>query len=120
MTIIEALHKMEFMRDGYQKLLDENISEGILVGIEDVTGTWNTDTPLTEVYTAHEACEMAISALYKQEPMRPRKNTICYPHMPDVTVVLCPTCNRRLRTKRTTAKGDIYCPDCGQHIDWSE
>lgn len=65
------------------------------------------------------AIKMAISALYKQEPMTPRKNVTYYPYMQDLTVVLCPTCNRRLRTERTMAKGDQYCPDCGQKIDWS-
>jgi hypothetical protein len=34
----DAIHKMEFMRDAYQKLIDENVDEGRFVGT-DVTGT---------------------------------------------------------------------------------
>lgn len=67
MTKEEALHKLEFMRNAYQKLIDENVDEGRLVGT-DVTGTWKADTPLNEVYREHvEALDMAISAMKKQE-----------------------------------------------------
>ena len=67
MTKEEALHKLEYMRDAYQKLIDENISDGEFVG-DGVTGTWKSDTPLNEVYREHvEALDMAISAMKKQE-----------------------------------------------------
>lgn len=67
MTKEEALHKLEFMRNAYQKLIDENVDEGRFVGT-DVTGTWKADTPLNEVYREHvEALDMAISAMKKQE-----------------------------------------------------
>ena len=71
MTKEEALHKLEFMRNAYQKLIDENVDEGRFVGT-DVTGTWKADTPLNEVYREHvEALDMAISAIKKQEEMEP-------------------------------------------------
>lgn len=71
MTKEEALHKLEYMRDAYQKLIDENISEGEFVG-DGVTGTWKADTPLNEVYREHvEALDMAISAIKKQEEEEP-------------------------------------------------
>ena len=67
MTKEEALHKLEFMRNAYQKLIDENVDEGRFVGT-DVTGTWKAETPLNEVYREHvEALDMAISAIKKQE-----------------------------------------------------
>lgn len=67
MTKEEALHKLEFMRNAYQQLIDENVDEGRFVGT-DVTGTWKADTPLNEVYREHvEALDMAISAMKKQE-----------------------------------------------------
>ena len=67
MTKEEALHKLEFMRNAYQKLIDENVDEGRFVGT-DITGTWKADTPLNEVYREHvEALDMAISAIKKQE-----------------------------------------------------
>ena len=67
MTKEEALHKLEFMRNAYQKLIDENVDEGRFVGT-DVTGTWKADTPLNKVYAEHvEALDMAISALEEKE-----------------------------------------------------
>ena len=70
MTTEEALHKLEFMRNAYQKLIDENVDEGRFVGT-DVTGTWKADAPLNEVYMEHvEALDMAISAMKKQEEDR--------------------------------------------------
>lgn len=32
----------------------------------------------------------------------------------------CPTCNKRQLTAYMLSKGDDYCKDCGQKIDWSE
>ena len=59
----EAIRKIKFMRDAYQKLIDENVDEGIFVGTG-VNGTWKSDTPLNEAYREHvEALDLAISAL---------------------------------------------------------
>ena len=67
MTIGEAIHKMEFMRNGYQKLLDEGCDEGRVVGTN-IEGYWKSDTPLRLVYQKHvEACDLAIIALQKME-----------------------------------------------------
>ena len=67
MTKEEALHKLEFMRNAYQKLIDENVDEGRFVGT-DIAGTWKADTSLNEAYREHvEALDMAISAMKKQE-----------------------------------------------------
>ena len=66
----EAIRKIKFMRDAYQKLIDENVDEGRFVGT-DVTGMWKADTPLNEVYREHvDALDLAISALEKQEQER--------------------------------------------------
>lgn len=71
MTKEEALHKLEFMRNAYQQLIDENVDEGRFVGT-DVTGTWKADTPLNKVYAEHvEALDMAISAIKKYEEEEP-------------------------------------------------
>ena len=64
------------------------------------------------------AIEMGIAALEFQEPKKPYTHVVSYPYKPDETIVQCPICNRRLRTKRTMAKGDKHCPDCGQAILW--
>lgn len=73
-----------------------------------------------ECQRKNEAIDMAIEALEKQEAKKPLQNEIEYPYMPNMIVTQCPSCHRRLRTKRTMAKGDGYCPDCGQKIDWME
>lgn len=71
MTKEEVLHKLEYMRDAYQKLIDENVSEGGFVG-DGITGTWKSDTPLNKVYAEHvEALDMAITAIKKQEEVKP-------------------------------------------------
>lgn len=67
-----------------------------------------------------EAYNMAIHALKKRQARKPHRNEIKYPHAPNMTVVQCPSCRRRLRTKRTMAKGDSYCSDCGQKIEWED
>ena len=64
------------------------------------------------------AVEIAVEAMEKQIPNKPYTNVIHYPYTSDLTTVQCPNCKRRLRTRRTQAKGDRFCPDCGQAIDW--
>ena len=89
MTKEEAIHKLEFMRNAYQQLIDENVDEGRFVGT-DVTGTWKADTPLNEVYREHvEALDMAISALEKQTVDKCCE-TCKYKHL---DVDACPCCD---------------------------
>lgn len=66
------------------------------------------------------AFDMAIAALELQEQKKPYTHIVPYPYKPDETIVQCPNCKRRLRTRRTMAKGDRHCPDCGQAISWEE
>ena len=65
-----------------------------------------------------DAYDMAVNALKAQIPKKPYTNVIHYPYTSDLTTVQCPNCKRRLRTRRTQTKGDRFCPDCGQAIDW--
>ena len=91
MTKEEALHKLEFMRNAYQQLINENVDEGRFVGT-DVTGTWKADTPLNKVYAEHvEALNMAITAIKKQEEEKPvvlSKNGFYYATKNGVEVAL--------------------------------
>ena len=66
------------------------------------------------------AVEIAVEAMEKQMQKKPYTNVIHYPYTSDLTTVQCPNCKRRLRTRRTQAKGDRFCPDCGQAIDWED
>jgi hypothetical protein len=66
MTREEAKYKLDFIKKGYQKLIDEKVDSGKLVG-DGVRGEWKAETPLDEVYKDMiEALNMAIEAL-KQE-----------------------------------------------------
>lgn len=67
MTREEAIRKMEFCKNAYQKLIDEEVDNGTFVGTG-VNGVWKADTPLTKAYSDMvDACDMAIKAL-DQEP----------------------------------------------------
>ena len=67
MTREEAIRKMEFCKNAYQKLIDEEVDNGTFVGAG-VNGVWKADTPLTKAYSDMvDACDMAIKAL-EQEP----------------------------------------------------
>ena len=101
MKIEDAIRIMRFMRNGYQKLIDEDCSEGDVVGT-DVTGTWKSDTPLTEVYQKHiDACDMAIETLKKQIPKKFK--------MVDDTIPTCPVCGEEVWDMD-------WCNSCGQRI----
>lgn len=65
------------------------------------------------------AFEMAIKALEKQTPKKPLD--IC---TPVVTWGLCPVCKGELNKlgnrPNRVFKGNAYCIDCGQALDWSD
>lgn len=76
--------------------------------------------PITdnEAYTDNfqDACKMAIEALKKQIPKKPKEivtddnEYIC---------TLCPICNARVDDDGRGYE-QPYCMECGQAIDWSE
>ena len=73
MTVQDAIHKMTFIRNGYQKLLDEGCDEGRVVGTN-IEGYWKSDTPLHLVYQKHvDACDLAITALEQMAEREERK-----------------------------------------------
>lgn len=66
MTNEEAKHKMDFLKKSYQKLIDEKVDSGKLVG-DGVMGEWKAETPLDEAYKSMiEALDLAINALEQQ------------------------------------------------------
>ena len=66
MEIKDAIHTLTFMRNGYQKLLDEGCDRGRVVG-NGVEGYWKSDTPLRLVYQKHvDAIDMAIEYMEMQ------------------------------------------------------
>lgn len=49
MTIDDCIHKLDFSIGAYQKLIDENVSNGEVVGTG-VRGTWTASTSLNKAY----------------------------------------------------------------------
>ena len=49
MTIDKVIHKLDFSISAYQKLIDEHVSDGEVVGTG-VRGTWKANTPLNKSY----------------------------------------------------------------------
>lgn len=94
---------------------------GLEAAYRDLDSSMLTDDDTIQLVSKRiEAIGVAISALEKQIPKKPYMNVIHYPYTSDLTTVQCPNCKRRLRTRRTQAKGDKFCPDCGQAIDRKE
>lgn len=50
MTMDDCIHKLDFSIGAYQKLIDENVSNGEVVGTG-VRGTWTASTPLNKAYS---------------------------------------------------------------------
>ena len=70
MTREKAIHKMKFSKDAYQKLIDEEVDKGILIGTG-IKGEWEADAPLTEEYVAmRDSCDMAARSLEAWEKVR--------------------------------------------------
>lgn len=58
-----------------------------------------------------EALDMAIEALEKQIPKKPRE-TRC--------ALMCANCGHKITEKGCKKLGRLYCKKCGQAIDWGE
>lgn len=50
MSIDNCIHKLDFSIGAYQKLIDENVANGEVVGTG-VRGTWTASTPLNKAYS---------------------------------------------------------------------
>ena len=59
----------------------------------------------------NEALKLAISALEKQIPKKPRK-TRC--------ALMCSTCGHKITEIGCKKLHRLYCKKCGQAIDWSD
>lgn len=79
------------------------------------------DLPHSELTV--EAFKMAIEALEKQVPKKPKVNHYEEEGEKPYTKICCPNgCHIQLYpvTEKQLAHEHIYCPKCGQKIDWSE
>lgn len=119
MTREEAIRKMEFCKNAYQKLIDEEVDNGTFVGTG-VNGVWKADTPLTKAYSDMvDACDMAINAL-EQEP---KTGKWIEEDIFDGDVAYrCSVCNELFCLMEGTPKDNEYnyCPNCGAKMEVSE
>lgn len=70
MTIEDSIHKLDFSIGAYQKLIDENVSNGEVVGTG-VRGTWTASTPLNKVYSDMiEALQTAKDTMRKYQQLQ--------------------------------------------------
>lgn len=65
MTIEDCLHKLDFSIGAYQRLIDENVDNGKIVGTG-VKGTWAASTTLNKAYSDMiEALQIAKETILK-------------------------------------------------------
>jgi len=70
MTIDECIHKLDFSIGAYQKLIDENVSSGEVVGTG-VRGTWTASTSLNKAYSDMiEALQTAKDTIRKNQKVK--------------------------------------------------
>lgn len=101
MTENEAIEKLKNMR--------------LFMQIEDKSN----DCKFTE--DDYKANEMAIKALEKQIPKKPRKTDLYRGVLKKVYAYVCPTCgNACLEKYMNERQNTMFCWDCGQKLDWSD
>lgn len=65
--------------------------------------------------------EKDMRIILADERLEPKKPYTYYSNPPYKTLLArCTNCKRPLRPGRTYRNPDLYCPRCGQAIDWSE
>lgn len=68
-----------------------------------------------------DAFLIAIEALEKQLPKKPRENGMQDGLIRKIKYYTCPTCGNCLLTEMMSERQNTsYCWDCGQRLDWSE
>lgn len=113
MTTEEAKHKLDFMKKAYQKLIDEKVDSGKLVG-DGVRGEWKAEAPLDEAYKDMiGALDMAIKALEQQPKTGHWITTGHYftGAYECIDYVECSCCH-----EESLEEGD-YCPNCGTRME---
>ena len=68
-----------------------------------------------------EALDVAIHALEKQIPKKPRKTDSYRGIFRRIYAYVCPTCGNACLEKQENERQDtMFCWNCGQKIDWSD
>lgn len=77
--------------------------------------------PTSGYYMLRESLDIAIEALEKQLPKRPRENGMSDGLIKKTKYYTCQTCGNCLLTEMMNERQNTnYCWDCGQRLDWNE
>lgn len=78
MTVEKVINALDFSIEAYQKLIDEKISDGEVVG-SGVIGKWSANTPLNKAYQDMiDAFKAAIEIIYKNQKIEQSKSALLY------------------------------------------
>lgn len=119
MTQERAIHKIDFSIKAYQNLIDQNVSEGEVLG-DGVQGKWQSDkAPIQEYQEMIDALTMAKEALEKE----PRKgHWINKNHLFETCSAECSSCHKRSNGYihdngfSLSCKYYDFCPKCGADL----
>lgn len=76
--------------------------------------------PTSGYLMLQEAIDMAIQALEKQIPKKPRKTDSYRGVLKRIYAYVCPTCgNVCLEKYMNERQNTMFCWNCGQRLDWS-
>lgn len=91
MMIDDCIHKLDFSIGAYQKLIDENVSNGEAVGTG-VRGTWTASTSLNKAYSDMiEALQTAKDTMHKYQKIEQAYSTYLETMNPDTLADLIST-----------------------------
>ena len=77
--------------------------------------------PTSGYVMLQESIDMAINALEKQIPKKPRKTDSYRGVLKRVYAYVCPTCgNACLEKYMNERQNTMFCWNCGQKLDWSD
>ncbi len=89
--------------------------------VREAIETIKSNYPTSGYYMLRESLDIAIEALEKQLPKRPRENGMSDGLIKKTKYYTCQTCGNCLLTEMMNERQNTsYCWDCGQKLDWSE
>lgn len=132
MTRERAIHKIEFSIKAYQNLINQNVSEGKVLG-DGVQGKWQADkAPIQEYQEMIDALVMAKEALKEEarviDTLDDIMREICHQEAQDLHKWIMEEAKKKSSVKKVNYTGDGYadghivydwaeCPSCGRTFE---
>ena len=106
-TYSEAIERLKYMK----------IKAEVALSTTKCTCSWAKESVKGTIM----ALDMAINALEKQIPKKPRKSDSYIGVLKRVYAYVCPTCgNACLEKYMNERQNTMFCWNCGQKLDWSD